>query len=141
LPAGKILAVAGSDYHDSSLNGPFRAQITDPDTGKAASYTLSEDIFCCHHNRLANRNVLFTGDMLKYDVQNPEGRFLGLKSAYEFDVQTNTFQKVSSMARGGGTLQMCSCRMARCGCTTVSTSTGIGTPSPRSTTLQRSRSR
>lgn len=100
LPTGKILAVAGSGYHDNTLNGPYRAQIIDPDTGKAVSYTMSEDIFCGHHNRLANGNVLFTGGMLKYDVQNPEGRFLGLKSAYEFDVQTNTFQKVSSMARG-----------------------------------------
>ena len=100
LPTGKILAVAGSGYHVNTLSGPFRAQVIDPTTGSAISYTMTEDIFCGHHNHLANGNVLLTGGMLKYDVQNPEGRFLGLKSAYEFNVQTNTFQKVSSMARG-----------------------------------------
>lgn len=100
LPTGKILAVAGSGYNLNTLSGPFRAQVIDPASGSAVSYTLTEDIFCCHHNHLANGNVLLTGGMLKYDVQNPEGRFLGLKSAYEFNVQTNTFQKVSSMARG-----------------------------------------
>ena len=100
LPTGKILAIAGSGYHVSTLSGPFRAQVIDPATGSAVSYTLQEDIFCCHHNHLANGNVLLTGGMLRYDVQNPEGRFLGLASAYEFDVQSNTFQKVQSMAHG-----------------------------------------
>lgn len=100
LPTGKILAIAGSGYHVSSLNGPFRAQVIDPATGSAVSYTLSEDIFCCHHNILPNGNVLLTGGMYRYDVQNPEGRFLGLRSAYEFNVQTNTFQRVQSMVHG-----------------------------------------
>lgn len=100
LPTGKILAVAGSGYHTDTLTGPFRAQVIDPATGSAVSYTMTEDIFCCHHSHLANGNVLLTGGMFKYDVQNPEGRFLGLKSAYEFDVQTNTFQEVSSMEHG-----------------------------------------
>jgi hypothetical protein len=100
LPTGKILAVAGSGYHQTTLNGPFRAQVLDPPTGNAVSYTLSEDIFCCHHCILPSGNVLLTGGMYRYDVQNPEGRFLGLSSAYEFNVQTNTFQKVQSMAHG-----------------------------------------
>ena len=100
LPTGKILAIAGSGYHQSSLSGPYRAQVIDPPTGAAVSYTLPEDLFCGYHNHLANGNVLITGGMLKYDVQNPEGRFLGLASAYEFDVHSNTFQKVQSMVHG-----------------------------------------
>ncbi|MEW5840205.1 galactose oxidase-like domain-containing protein [Nitrososphaera sp.] len=100
LPTGKILAIAGSGYHVSTLNGPYRAEVIDPATGSKIAYTLSEDIFCSHHNHLANGNILITGGMLKYDVQNPEGRFLGLNAAYEFNVQTNTFQKVQSMVRG-----------------------------------------
>lgn len=82
------------------LTGPFRAKVVDPATGSATSYMMTEDIFCCHYSHLANGSVLLTGGMFKYDVQNPEGRFLGLKSAYEFDVQTNTFQKISSMEHG-----------------------------------------
>lgn len=100
LPTGKILAIAGSGYHVDTINGPFLAQVIDPPSGKVVSYTMSEDIFCCGHNHLANGNVLLTGGMLKYDVQNPEGRFLGLSSVYEFDVYTNTFRKLQSMPHG-----------------------------------------
>jgi hypothetical protein len=100
LSNGKILAVAGSGYHVDTLNGPYLAQVIDPATGDAVSYTMSEDIFCAGHNHLANGNVLLTGGMLRYDVQNSEGRFLGLKSVYEFDVYTNSFVKLQSMPHG-----------------------------------------
>jgi hypothetical protein len=100
LPTGKILSIAGSGYHTNTKDGPFLAEIIDPGTGKGVTYTLGEDLFCCHHNHLANGNVLITGGQLQYDVDNPEGNFRGLSAVYEFDAYTNTFVKMQNMPHG-----------------------------------------
>lgn len=99
LPTGKILSIAGSGYHTQTMNGPFMAEVMDPSTGKKVSYTLSEDVFCCGNCHLADGNVLM-GGMLQYDVQNPEGLFLGLNTVYEFNVRSNSFVKMQSMPHG-----------------------------------------
>jgi hypothetical protein len=100
LPTGKILSIAGSGYHTTTKDGPFLAEIIDPATGSGVTYTLNEDLFCCHHNHLANGNVLITGGQLQYDVDNPEGNFRGLNAVYEFDVYTNRFVKMQNMRHG-----------------------------------------
>jgi len=100
LPNGKILAIAGSGYHAATKDGPYEAKIVDPNTGSEVPYTFSEDFFCIGHCHLANGNVLCAGGTTKYDTDNPEGRFQGLNSAYEFNVYTNSFEKVTSMAHG-----------------------------------------
>lgn len=100
LHTGKILVVAGSGYHVSNMNGPYQASLLDVNTGTETRYTLSEDIFCGGHNHLPNGNILFTGGTLAYDTANPEGRFQGLASAYEFDVYTSSFHKLTSMRHG-----------------------------------------
>ena len=97
---GKIISIAGSGYHASNKSGPFQANLIDPDTGNSFPFTMTEDLFCnglCH---LANGNVLIAGGTLQYDVDNSEGLFHGLSSAYEFDNLNLNFQKVSSMAHG-----------------------------------------
>jgi galactose oxidase-like protein len=100
LPSGKILIVAGSGYHVFSMDGPFQAKVVDADSGDEISYTFNEDLFCSGHCMLANGNVLIGGGTLSFDVQNPSGQFLGLKAAYEYNVQTNQFQKVADMRHG-----------------------------------------
>lgn len=100
LPTGKILVVAGSGYHTSTIDGPFQAKVVDADSGDEVSYTFSEDLFCSGHCQLANGNILIAGGTLSFDVANPSGQFLGLKSVYEFDVRTNRFEKLASMRHG-----------------------------------------
>jgi Domain of unknown function (DUF1929) len=63
---------------------------------------VSEDIFCVGQAALANGNILYAGGTLRYDIagDNCNGRWHGLKSAYEFDVSSSSFRKVSDMRHG-----------------------------------------
>lgn len=100
LPNGNILAIAGSGYHTETMNGPFMAQVIEPDSGRAVSYQMDEDLFCCGHNHLADGNVLITGGQLQYDVANSEGNFLGLDAVYIYNMFTNRFVKMPNMPHG-----------------------------------------
>jgi hypothetical protein len=100
LPDGRLLLVQGSGYHLSFKSGPFRAVMFDADSGTQQTFDLQEDIFCCNLNHLANGNILFTGGTKAYDIDTPNGMFWGLNSVYEFNVATNTFTKLASLAHG-----------------------------------------
>jgi hypothetical protein len=102
LPTGRVLYAAGSGYHSSHQQGPFEARLLNTSTGAESVISVSEDIFCVGQAALANGNILYAGGTLRYDIagDNCNGRWHGLKSAYEFDVSSSSFRKVSDMRHG-----------------------------------------
>jgi hypothetical protein len=71
-------------------------------TGSETSIQLPEDLFCAGQAQLANGNVLFAGGTLQYDIatDNCNGKWHGLKAAYEYDIASSSFVKVNSMRHG-----------------------------------------
>jgi hypothetical protein len=102
LHTGRVLYVAGSGYHSSHQQGPYEARLLNISTGAESVISVSEDLFCVGQAPLANGNILYAGGTLKYDIagDNCNGRWHGLKSAYEFDVSSSSFRKVSDMRHG-----------------------------------------
>jgi hypothetical protein len=102
LPNGKIFYLAGSGFHGGRKNGPFEARILDPNNGSEKNLQQAEDLFCIGQCRLQNGNVFLAGGTLMYDtdVDNCNGGWHGLNSAYELDVSSELLLKVSSMGHG-----------------------------------------
>ena len=103
LPNGKIFYLAGSgfDFNDF-INGNFEGRVLDPNTGSEKVLHQSEDLFCIGLASLASGNVLLAGGtkMFNDDPNNCNGKWHGLKSAYEFDINSEDLVPVSSMAHG-----------------------------------------
>jgi hypothetical protein len=102
LPNGKIFYMAGSGYHSSHQGGPYEGRVLDPNTGSESNVSMSEDLFCMGQAPLPNGNILLAGGTLRYDIaaDNCNGKWHGLKSAYEFNWSTNRLTKVASMKHG-----------------------------------------
>jgi hypothetical protein len=102
LHNGFILYIAGSGYHNGHLQGPFEARLLDPTTGFETIVPMSSDLFCHGSVHLANGNLLIAGGTLQYDTApgNCNGRWHGLKEAYEFDVASGQLLPVQSMVTG-----------------------------------------
>jgi hypothetical protein len=102
MPNGKIFYFAGSGYHSSRQGGPFEARVLDPSTGSESSVPMSEDLFCAGQAPLPNGNVLVAGGTLRYDIATDScnGKWQGLKSAYEFNWSSQTLTKIASMKQG-----------------------------------------
>ncbi|HKU50442.1 MAG TPA: galactose oxidase-like domain-containing protein, partial [Nitrososphaera sp.] len=101
-PDGKIFYIAGSGYHSSFQGGPFEAKILDPDSGSETNLPLSEDLFCAGHAPLPNGNILVAGGTLLYDTaeDNCNGKWHGLRAAYEFDWSAGSLTKIQDMRHG-----------------------------------------
>ena len=77
------------------------AAIFDPATNtEVKQITFTEDLFCCGFNQLENGNILVTGGTKDYDTVAGDGKWHGLNAAYEFDMATEDYYKVTSMAHG-----------------------------------------
>jgi hypothetical protein len=102
MPNGKIFYFAGSGYHSSHQNGPFEARVLDPATGLQSNVSMYEDLFCAGQAPLPNGNILVAGGTLLYDIalDNCNGKWHGLESAYEFNWSSQTLTKVDSMKHG-----------------------------------------
>ncbi len=102
LPNGKIFYMAGSGYHSSHQGGPYEARVLDPNTGSESNVSMSEDLFCAGQAPLPNGNILLAGGTLRYDIatDNCNGKWHGLKSAYEFNWSNNSLTKIASMKHG-----------------------------------------
>jgi hypothetical protein len=102
MPNGKIFYFAGSGYHSSHQDGPFEARVLDPNTGSESNVSISEDVFCAGQAPLPNGNILIAGGTLRYDIapDNCNGKWQGLKSAYEFNWSSQTLTKLTSMKHG-----------------------------------------
>jgi hypothetical protein len=63
---------------------------------------MSEDLFCAGQAPLPNGNILVAGGTLRYDIapDNCNGKWHGLRSAYEFNWSSETLTKVASMGHG-----------------------------------------
>jgi hypothetical protein len=104
LPSGKIWYISGSGYCSARQPpiGPYSSGIIDPTSGAETSLPLSDDLWCSMHSHLPNGNILVEGGTLLYD-SSPDscnGKWHGLKSAYELDVSTESLTPVSPMAHG-----------------------------------------
>ncbi|HEU4444613.1 MAG TPA: galactose oxidase-like domain-containing protein [Nitrososphaeraceae archaeon] len=102
LDSGKIFYLAGSGWNYSRQFGPFEARVFDFNTAAERNFTQSEDLFCSGLTTLADGTILLAGGTLLYD-RNPDncnGRWHGLKSAYEFNPSTESFTKVQDMLHG-----------------------------------------
>ena len=99
LRNGKIMYAAGSGYNSGNQFGPFKAALFDPSTNSESIYVMSDDLFCCGFSQLGNGNILIAGGTKDYD-NGPDGKWHGTNVAYEFDVDSSSFQKVQSMAHG-----------------------------------------
>ena len=104
LKTGKVLYGIGSgwNYNRQPPQGPFDARVRDMNTGAENILTQSEDIFCAGQCELADGTILFAGGTLLYDtnVDNCNGNYHGLNATYEFDPDSETFNKVQNMAHG-----------------------------------------
>jgi hypothetical protein len=101
LTNGKILYAAGSGFSSTYENGPYLWNIFDPATGSITNHTVNEDIFCMGQSVLPNGKVLCAGGTLEYDVgDNPDGKWKGLASAYEYTPGSTSLTKVQSMKHG-----------------------------------------
>ena len=101
LRTGQIFYLAGSGYDLNTKFGPYIASVYNPSTGNESSVSLGEDLFCAGNVQLANGNVLLAGGTQLYDKSiKLNGYWHGAKFAYEFDVQSSSLTKVSSMAQG-----------------------------------------
>jgi hypothetical protein len=109
LPSGKIFYLAGSGYNSARQYGPYDARVLDPSTGLEKIFNdtnspMTEDLFCMGQTTLANGNLLFAGGTAREgyfgNPNNCNGTWHGLRSAYEFDVNSEQFIKVSSMRQG-----------------------------------------
>ncbi len=100
LRNGKIMYLAGSGYSHITQYGPFKAALFDPNTNSETIFVQSEDLFCCGFSQLPNGNILIAGGTKDYDNVAGDGKWHGLNASYEYDVDSNNFYKVHSMAHG-----------------------------------------
>jgi hypothetical protein len=102
LPTGKIFYLAGSAYDSARQFGPFDARILDINNGSERILTQTEDLFCIGLTHLSDGRVLMSGGTLMYDTNpdNCNGRWHGLKAAYELDFSSESMTKVTSMRHG-----------------------------------------
>jgi hypothetical protein len=109
LPSGKIFYLAGSGYNTARQYGPYDARVLDVNTGQEKVFNetnspMTEDLFCMGQTTLANGNLLFAGGTAREgyfgNPNNCNGTWHGLKSAYEFDINSEQFVKVASMRQG-----------------------------------------
>jgi hypothetical protein len=100
LEDGKIFYLAGSGNHAPQISGPFRHAIWDPATDTHTGHTLNEDLFCVGQATLPNGNVLLAGGTLEYDSESLNGRWHGLKAAYEVDFSSGSVGSRTEMAHG-----------------------------------------
>jgi hypothetical protein len=100
LTNGKIFYAAGSGFSSTNENGPYLWNIFDPDTGSITNHTVGEDLFCMGNSVLPNGKVLCAGGSLRYDDADPDGKWKGLASAYEYDASSDSLAKVQSMKHG-----------------------------------------
>jgi hypothetical protein len=100
LTNGKILYASGSGFSSTNQNGPFLWNTFDPATGSITNHTVGEDLFCMGQSVLPNGKVLCAGGTLRYDTVDPDGKWKGLASAYEYDPSSDSLTKVQSMNHG-----------------------------------------
>jgi hypothetical protein len=101
LTNGKVFYAAGSGFNSDNKNGPFLWNTFDPNTGSVTNHTVDKDLFCMGQSVLPNGKVLCAGGTLEYDVaDNPDGKWKGLKAAYEYDPDSNSLQEIQSMHHG-----------------------------------------
>jgi len=99
LKTGKIMTTPGSGWQIIDKLGPYHVSIIDVEAGTRFDSTVPDDVFCCGFNQLGNGNILITGGTISY-ADGPDGKYHGGKFAYEFDVDTTTWNKLSDMAHG-----------------------------------------
>ena len=99
LYTGKIFYLTGSGYNLANQFGPYIAKVFDPSNGTESTVSLTEDLFCAGNTQLSNGNILLAGGTKMYDIapDSCNGYWHGLNVAYEFDVQSSSLNKVSSM--------------------------------------------
>lgn len=102
LHTGKILYLAGSGWDYNRQAPPYQARVLNVGTGAEKILTQSEDLFCAGQTTLANGTILLAGGTLLYDTNpnNCNGRWHGLKAAYEFNPSTESFTKVQNNLHG-----------------------------------------
>jgi hypothetical protein len=97
------LYIAGSGFHNGHREGPFEGRLLDPISGFETDVPMDDDLFCHGSTMLTNGNVLLAGGTLAYDDNlygNCNGRWHGIKVAYEFDVASSELVPVQDMAAG-----------------------------------------
>jgi hypothetical protein len=100
LTNGKIFYAAGSGFSSTYENGPYKWNTFNPATGSITNHTENEDIFCMGQAVLPNGKVLCAGGTLRYDDVDPDGKWKGLASAFEYDPSSDSLTKVQSMKHG-----------------------------------------
>ena len=100
LTNGKILFAAGSGFSSTFEKGPYKWSTFNPSTSSITNHTVGEDLFCMGQSVLPNGKVLCAGGTLRYDDVDPDGRWKGLASAYEYDPSSDSLTKIQSMKHG-----------------------------------------
>jgi hypothetical protein len=99
LKDGKIMTTPGSGWQQPTQLGPFKVGIIDLNASSETFSNLADDLFCCGFSQLADGNVVITGGTTSY-ATGADGKYHGGNYAYEFDTNSHTWNKVSSMAHG-----------------------------------------
>jgi hypothetical protein len=99
LKNGKIMTTPGSGWQLVTQTGPFKAGVIDLAEDSETFSNLTDDLFCCGFSQLANGNIVITGGTASY-ATGSDGKYHGGNYAYEFDVNSHTWNKISSIAHG-----------------------------------------
>ena len=99
LKNGKIMTTPGSGWQQVTQTGPFKVGTINLAADSETFSSLADDLFCCGFSQLADGNIVITGGTTSY-ATGPDGKYHGGNFAYEFDTNSDTFNKISSMAHG-----------------------------------------
>lgn len=101
LKNGKVLLIAGSGNDLDRFNaGTFQASVWDPVSGTFATLPVPKDMFCAGHVTLPDGRVLIQGGTKSYPTTAGGADYGGLKDAWTFDPDTNTFTTVTDANEG-----------------------------------------
>jgi hypothetical protein len=109
LKNGKIFYAAGTGWQSkffpgtNNPGGPYKAGLLDVTASPPTETILpdqTDDLFCCGFAQLADGKIVITGGTTFYDVTTPNSKNWGGRFAYEFDPDSNSLIKISSMAAG-----------------------------------------
>lgn len=99
LPTGKVLIIAGSGNSPENFDaGSFTTLLWDPQTGQFSLIPTPDDMFCAGHTLLPDGKLLVAGGTQRYQKGTQPAH--GASYSYEFDPQTQRYERVADMHHG-----------------------------------------
>lgn len=97
LHTGEVYLFSGSSNNPPNIGTPNRGVRWNEQDGTVTPAGVPADFFCCGHAFLSDGRLLVAGGTKEYDFGHP---FFGLRDAYVFAPETDTWTRVQDMAGG-----------------------------------------